>query len=183
MTMEKVWFPEEATIRIRQEGVSTVYTVTADVRNLKISGGERPMEQIKTFGGNEYSWSKPQQEFEVSFDIVKNDISWAGAFLGAGTTMFGNGTDGYFHIAGDGTRKKHHIQIEYSDGESDGERLRLSFFNAYAVTKEMSSDVDGYLQETISFKVLSSDYHEEYTSNASTDPLPTAMGIGTVSFS
>jgi len=70
------YFPTDAVITVLRKGGS-VQTITTEVTNFNDGGGSRDTESIAHFGNAFLTIKKPQEQFEISFDVDLNDTTWA----------------------------------------------------------------------------------------------------------
>jgi len=177
--MVNIWWSDLVSdLRIRPTGEASSTVVTGEIREFSVSGGDRDVEQIKTFGANEFGHEKSMEMWEISLTLLHTDVDFA--------SLHSGGTDSSFFavgamphaITGDSTRSQAHIQLLLrTDATATRELRRLTYKSAYGVTRELSLNTDDFFEETINFKCLSSNSVEEYTDDASTSALPTANYI------
>jgi len=168
--MVELWYAEDGEIKINNAaGTATDYT--AEVREISISGGDREVEQILAFGNNQYLRLSPEGAFETSVTVLKQDVEFAQMLLG------GTDTNDPILAVGGGTRPASK-KVQYTWTESanaTGSQLRITFANVMAVSKELSLDTEGHLEESVTFRCKAADYREEYTADRSANALPTGI--------
>jgi len=177
--MVNIWWSDLVSdIRIRPTAEASSTVVTGEIREFSLSGGDRDVEQIKTFGANEFGHEKSMEMWEVSFTLLSSDVDWAALHSGGTDSGFFAAGAMPHAITGDTTRSKAHVQILLrTDATVNRELRRLTYKDCWGVTRELSLDTDDFFEETINFKCLSSSYIEEYTDDASASALPTANYI------
>ena len=70
--IQDAWFPKDAIIQIERKG-GVVQTITTKVTNFAEGGGGKETESIAHFGDAFLKIVKPQEDYEVSFDIDITD--------------------------------------------------------------------------------------------------------------
>ena len=144
--------------------------VTAEVKEISITGGGRDVEAVRCFGNASYFDEKPQEPFECSLTVIKNDADFF-ALLGDSATD----TSDPQSFTGDTTPRNQVrlIEFEWADTTaSDGPAVRVTMASVFAVTKEMSLNATDHLEETINFKCLAKNYKEEATADRNAAALP-----------
>jgi len=165
--MVELWYAEDGEIKIH-DASGTAKDYTAEVREISISGGDREVEQILAFGNNQYLKLSPEGAFETAVTVLKKDVEFAQMLLG-GTDV----TEPILAVGGGVRPTGKTIQYTWTDtANPTGAQLRITFNNVMAVSKELSLDTEGHLEETVTFRCKASDYKEEYTSDRGLNPLP-----------
>lgn len=145
-------FPEDCTIKIEQAGTNTSNTITTRVTNFEDGGGAIDTESIPHFGGAFLTVTKPQEEFEVSFDVSMKDTIWA-QIISDSVTAAGSATVGStIEAKSGGDKKKYKIKLEWRDANGS-DAYKVIYYNAYGVSYEKSSAADDRLVTTVSFNL------------------------------
>lgn len=177
--MVNIWWSDLVSdFRVRPLGEASSTATTGEIAEFSVSGGDRDVEQIKTFGANEFGHELSMEMWEVSLTLLSTDVDWAALHSGGTDSGFFSAGSAPYEVTGDTTRKQAHLQLLIRTGTGATRELRrLTFKSAYGVTRELSLTTDDYFEETISFKCLSSNYIDEYTDDASANALNTSNYI------
>lgn len=141
----------------------TRYQYSDYVTEIAVSGGARDTEQIMLFGQttggqqNSITREMPQEEYETSITAVVRDHNFNEMVNGTGTTVAGVTT-----VTGGSTRAAVDIYYRFDDGTS---QLEIRFADALGISSEMSSDADGYLEETTGFNCLARQFRKRYAAD------------------
>ena len=141
------YFPDDCIITIEKKG-GTAQTVTTDVTNFTDGGGGKDTESIAHFGGAKLTIKKPQEDFEVSFDVDINDTTWANVMSGSITTA-GSGTK----VSSDGTQDDYKVKLAWEDPDIGSAGFKIIYYNAHMVSYEKDNAADDYLKASVSFKL------------------------------
>lgn len=181
---------EDVIITFEKEGADTVTNLECLITNLNISGGSGEIENIRTFGGCSIQVRKPADNFEVSFDYVTRDHSFAEVHFDTGATqgLPASGTEMrsgsmvnrlrwrviIWFIGDDGgTAKSGTVVVPLKTGEI----LRYIIADCYGMTNDVTMASDGHLTGTITLQTSptdASDYPNviiEYTGAQATTAL------------
>jgi len=170
MAAAEIFYAEDGEIYIAPAGSNidgsddarARYKYSDYVTEISVSGGERDIERIFLFGKtsgqqNQLTRELPQEVFETSVTAVVKDENFNEMVNGTGTTAGGITT-----VVGAATRPAKDVYFRYDDGTS---QLEIKFASAYGVSTEMSSDAEGYLEETTGFKCLAKDFRKKYSAD------------------
>ena len=160
---------EDVIITFEKEGADSVINFEAKVTNISLSGGTSDVETVRTFGGNSIQIQKPSGEYEISFDYVTKDSTFA--FLNLDSTTTGNMAAGTEYRSGTESSKKRFrivlwilgegASVAESSGvvvpEDAGEIVRYIFKDCYSVSNDEEFSAEEYMKGTISFKTGSTD--------------------------
>jgi len=145
------YFPDDCIITIQEKG-STATNITTDVTNFSDGGGGKDTETIAHFGGAKLVIKKPQEDFEVTFDVDVNDTFWSNVMSGRITTV-GSAS----MVTSDGTQDYHKVKLEWIEPETGSAGLKLIYYNALGISYEKDNAADDYLKATVSFKISPQD--------------------------
>lgn len=145
------YFPDDCVMTLEKKGGSTT-TVTTDVTNFTDGGGGKDSDSVAHFGGAKLRIKKPQEDFEVSFDIDINDTFWAQVMSGS-ITSAGSGTK----VTSDGAQSDYKVKLEWEDPDTGSAGLKFIYYNALGVSYEKENAADDYLKATVSFKLTAQD--------------------------
>jgi hypothetical protein len=150
-------------------GARLRYKYSDYVTEIAVSAGGRDIETIYTFGKtsgaqNTMSRELPQEDYETTVTAIVRDAGFNEMVAGTGSnyTAKTTPTAGVITVSGATTRSQRDIYYRYDDGTS---QIQIKFANAYGVSNEMSSDAEGYLEETTGFKCNASDYQKKYSAD------------------
>lgn len=163
-TVEK-FYAETGSIYIDDEDGDQDFS--AQVREISIRGGDRDYDTIYTFHANEFRDLDRMGALEASITTIKGG-SEAGL---ARFVLGGSGASTTYptKYVGDGSRFYPNLVYSFVEGQN---QLKIVMSGAVGVSKEMSVDAEGYIEETVGFKILPSDYTEHWTSSLAGSPLP-----------
>ena len=137
-------------ITFEYSGYGNHYHVTADIISLGQSGGGRPTESIPTFGNKRINTEKPQEDFEVKFDVAFTTTFWDAVMM---NTVYAAGGE----ISNSSTKTRWRIIITWQDPEAlaqtAAEKLRWVYKDCTCVSWEPEMSGDEYVKGTITFKV------------------------------
>ncbi len=148
----QAWFPADAIITIESKGSDEQRIITTEVTNFSDGGGAKETESVPHFGNAFLVIQKPQEDFEVEYEISVVDTTWFEAISGDVTE-----TAGSFRIVrSGGTQNPYKVKVEWLSPSTD-EAYKILYFNAFAVTFEKDNAADDRLTGTISFNVAPQD--------------------------
>lgn len=149
------WFPQNCVIKIERKDTGSISTITTQVFNFSDSGGGKETESIAHFGNAFLKIKKPQEDFEVSFDVSMKDTFWHGLLSDSITDITGAGA-GSPHavrsISG-GNQDDFKIKLEWTQPETGSQAYKIIYYNATAVEFSKESAADDRLTATMRFKV------------------------------
>ena len=152
---EAAWFPKDAVIQIEQKGGS-IQTITTRVTNFSDGGGGKETESIPHFGDAFLTVIKPQEDFEVSFDIDITDTRYFQIISDDVTSFSGSIAGSTISTRSGGEQNEYKIKIEWHDAVgSDG--YKLIYYNARGVSLEKESSAEDRLMGTINFTLSPTD--------------------------
>ena len=180
----RIWYGTEADVYVQPKGSGETfppatagsYEYTCQITSLSLSGGDRDIDTTHVLGEENATAScvsilkeQPQSEFEVEITMIKNDVTGAGWVLG------GDDTTEPILVTGSSTRTQQRVILDFvkTPSGSTEHELRITFTDAYGISVEKSVDAEGNIEETLKFKCAAGNYTEEYTSDTSTNALPT----------
>jgi len=154
---EAAWFPEDCKIKIeRGDSTYKVQTITTKVTNFSESGGGKTTESIAHFGGAFLTVSKPQEDFEVAFDVDNADTTWA-QILSDDITAIGSGTTGSsIKVVSGGDQDNFKVKLEWKNS-TGSQGYKILYYNAKGVTFERNNAADDRLTGTMTFKLAPAD--------------------------
>jgi len=149
-----IWFSEEGSVAV--DGVLE----TSRVREIRVTGGAREAEQIKTFGANNFLAQRPQEQVETTITAIMSGANFMQHWLGDGSTTLKG-----VLASGDGTQSKINVVYTWKDPtDTNGASLRIRFASGLAVSNEVGLAVDGQLEETFTFRTTSNNFFAEFSS-------------------
>jgi len=136
--------------------------VTADVKEISITGGDLDMGTIKLFGNNEAQDIKRVGLVTCQFTIVGKDRQWIQYLFGAGSALTGVLSGGY-RVNGTewipGTAQQKAVVLAFHDGTN---YMQLMLNKAIPSNVDTSVSADGQsVEQTVTFRCLMTDYHWE----------------------
>jgi len=152
----RAMFPADAKIYIEQKGSDTVQDITTRVTNFSEGGGSKETESVAHFGDAYLTIVKPQEDFEVSFDIDVTDTRFFQTISDDTTVVAGSIAGSTIMVKSGGTQKNYKIKLEFKD-DAGSDAFKMLYYNARAVTFEKDNAADDYLKGTLSFKLSPAD--------------------------
>jgi len=152
------YFSDECVITLERKG-STPITITTDVANFEESGGTTDVEQKAYYGGAYLTIKKPQEMYEVSFDVKLRNTDWAKIFS---DNYASSGSCTYVLSGGENEAYKIKLQWLGADtptpagstlGVDYGAGYKIVYYNAYGVEFTKSGPSEEELQASIKFKM------------------------------
>lgn len=169
--MVDLWFATDATVEVGDliaavSGTATLDSqmanevdFSAEVKDVKVSGGERDVEAVKLMGYNELLHENRAAVREVSFTMIGKDVDTSVFLTGAKIAV---GATGYNRITGGekaaNDRVAKAILVKLADGTNN---VSVLLNKSMCTTAETSLDPDGHLELNLTFKCLASNYYEE----------------------
>jgi len=167
--MTLLWWAQQGTITI---GASIVVNAalalsgqvagtdySGEVKDIRITGGDRDVESVKLFGYNEILDERRAVVNEASFTLIHQDVDTGALFMGAkqavGVTAY-NRCIGGEKATNDRAAKA--VLLDLTDGVNTTSVLLNA---AKFTTRELSLAADGHMEETLTCKCLASTYYEE----------------------
>lgn len=144
-------FPDDATIKIQKKG-QTAVDVTCQVSNFEDGGGGRDTESIAHFGNCFLTVTKPQEDFEVSFDADLKDTAWAQLQSNSIVAQAGSIAGSTIIVKSDGEQDLLKVSVEWK-GTNGSDAYKLLYYNAREVSFEKSNAADDRLTTSVSFKL------------------------------
>lgn len=147
----QAWFPEDAQIKIENRNSGSITTITTEVTNFSDGGGDKSTESIAHFGGAFLVITKPQEDYEVEFEVDVIDTRWM-------ETISGDVIEdsGFKMVKSGGNQDKYKIKIEW-DSPENTERYKIIYYNARSITFEKDNAADDRLMGTVSFAIAPTD--------------------------
>lgn len=173
-------------ITFEEDGSSQHIHLAADILSWNRSGGAEEIEGIKCFGQKTITVEKPQEDFEVSLEVIHTDTTFTQMVFG-GTLSSGAIVSGTEYKT-TGSKKRWRIIITYQD-DTATEKYRVIYKDCFAVSWEPEHTADDYLKGTIRFKVPPTDKSgvaniiEEYRTSGNFTTLDTTHGGAEDSYS
>ena len=146
------WFPDDAIIRMERRDTGSITTFTTEVTNLNDGGGAKDTESIAHFGGAFLVINKPQEDFEVSFDVDVVDTTWMEIISADVTEVSGSAR----MVKSGGDQQEFKVKIEWVD-TTNNEAYKIIYYGARGVDFSKDNAADDRLTGTISFKVAPTD--------------------------
>lgn len=139
---------------------ATLTTVTADVKDIAITGGEIDLASIKMFGNNEAQDIKRVGIVTCQFTIVGKDKQWMEFVFGTGTSG-ADGATGFTTVTGaefvPGTSTMRSVILTFTDGTNT---MFIGMFKAIPSGVDTAISADGMaMEQTITFRSLATDYY------------------------
>ena len=147
----QAWFPEDAVLKIENQRTGSISTITTEVTNFSDGGGDKSTESVAHFGGAFLVVTKPQEDYEVEFEVDVIDTRWM-------EVISGNVTErgGFKMVVSGGIQDLYKIKAEW-DSPTTTERYKILFYNARGVTFEKDNAADDRLTGTMSFTLAPTD--------------------------
>lgn len=142
-------FPADAIIKIEEKSSAKIQTVTTQVTNFGEGGGGKDTESVAHFGNAFLVITKPQEDFEVSFDVSMKDTYWSQLVSTTTTAAAGTGGSSLRTVSG-GAQNPFKIKIEWASGSN---MYKIIYYDAYGVTLEKDNAADDRLTGTMSFTI------------------------------
>jgi len=150
-------FPDQAIVKIeRGDATYNVQTITTKITNFSESGGAKTTESIAHFGGAFLTVDKPQEDFEVAFDVDVMDTTWDQVISDDITAVPGSVSGSAIKVVSGGEQDPYKVKLEWVSA-SGSEGYKLLYYNARGVTFERNSAADDRLTGTITFKLSPAD--------------------------
>ena len=183
--MATLWWSDQGTLTFDTGDLNS--DESARVTEITISGGDRDIEQVKTFGTTTRTGSDSAAapypnyvmkemrselvEVAVTF-IAQNDWELADWVMGgANTSVVTPGSYPKYNY-GEDTRSTIVIDYTFSQGSgSSEENTAWKFNNAYGTTIEWSVSGGDTMEVSMTFKLAGHDCWKAYTNNASDYPV------------
>ncbi|MDP2692270.1 MAG: hypothetical protein Q8O88_01360 [bacterium] len=149
------WFPANCEIKLERKDTGSITTITTEVFNFSDGGGGKDTESIPHFGNAFLKIKKPQEDFEVSFDVSMKDVFWHGLLSDNFTDVRSDpaGSRHAVRTISDGNQDDFKIKLEWIEPETGSEGYKIIYYNATAVEFTKESAADDRLTATLSFKV------------------------------
>lgn len=155
-TTTTAWFPANAVIKIERKDTGSISTLTNQVFNFEESGGGKETESIAHFGNAFIKIKKPQEDFEVSFDVSMRDPFWASLMSDSITDVRSDasGSLHFLQVINDGNQDDFKIKLEWTNPDNSGsEGFKVIYYNSTAVTYNKSSAADDRLIANVTFRI------------------------------
>ena len=146
------WFPANAVIKMERKDTGSITNFTTKVTNFSDGGGARNVENIVHFGDAFLLVNKPQEMFEVSFDVDTNDTMWPEVLTPNLTQVAGS----FALVKSDGTQKFFKVKLEWLSPENN-EAFKIVYYNCKGVDFTRKSGADDRLMGTIKFNLAPRD--------------------------
>lgn len=143
-------FPTDAVIKIEEYASNKIQTITTQVTNFNEGGGGKETESIAHFGNAFLVVTKPQEDFDVSFDVSIKDTFWNQIVSDSTTTVVGASAGSSIESKSGGDQNPFKVRIEWVNGS---DAYKILYYNAYGVTFEKDNAADDRLTGTINFTV------------------------------
>ena len=138
---------------------------THEVTSVAESGGDRPVEYLQTYGGYKIKTEKPQEDYTVDIEVLKEDLGFAEMVCGAQTAENISGTASIYTVMGGETRASKVLAIKNTD-PTISNRMVLVYWNVSGVSKTIDAPADGNYTEALSFSTKPADKVEIYWEKA-----------------
>jgi len=147
-----------------QEGSLTIDSTdySQQLKEIRISGGERTVNRVTTFGFGTYEQVNPVMDMmECTTTLRKKDSDLAVMHMGgkAVANYTGSAYEVYPY-----TPKT--IEFIWTNLATGSEQLKIKLASAYATSREQSLGTDDHLEEVITWRCLPKYYIEGYTQDA-----------------
>ncbi len=174
MVNVKARYPDEAYVSIgRIDDSGSEYNGTTDISSWSESGFGQPVSSDQLWGNAKVTKREPQEDGEVSFDIVVTNKEWDNIFWNSTGSDFTSGS----------TRQKYRVSILVTDGThiepviagvsgsatgsiaakaADGglsnfSCYRVVYADAYCTSYEPEMSADEYMKASVTFTVQATD--------------------------
>lgn len=148
----QAWLPANAVIKMERKDTGSITTFTTLVTNFSDGGGARNIDSIAHFGDAFLVVTKPQENFQVSFDADVTDTTWTEVLNPNVTMVTGSARKG----VSDGSQKSYKVKIEWLSPDTN-EAFKVIFYNAKGVEYTKDSSADGRLTSKIKFELAPRD--------------------------
>lgn len=152
ITNTDAWFPEDAVIKMENKSTGSVTTFTTEVTNFSDGGGNKDTESVAHFGGAFLVIKKPQEDFEVEFEVDVIDGTWMEVISGDVVA-----DSGFQMVRSGGTQDDYKVKIEWKATGTNTEAYKIVYYNAVGVSFEKDNAADDRLTGTITFNVAPTD--------------------------
>lgn len=151
------WFPADCVVKLERKDTGSITTITTEVFNFTDGGGAKNTESIAHFGNAFIKITKPQDDFEVSFDVSMKDTFWHGLISDSITVAEGSPTQSSgstIEVISDGNQDDWKIKLEWTEPQNSGSQgYKIIYYNATAVEFTKESSADDRLMASVSFTV------------------------------
>ena len=192
-TQDGTWFGNEENmiITFEEEGSSTLTNYEGQILSISQSGGQQETDTVQAFGNRQITFQKPQEEFEMSMDVVFYDTRFDGIFFGNAGAGAGD------ELSSASQSKRFRITVWWAENAfqgtarvppNTGEIYRWIFKHCRAITWEPEIAADEYLKGTLTFQTSAVDLNgnanifKEWTSAQSTTALTAISGTTTTRY-
>lgn len=151
ITNTQAWFPEDASLKVENRNTGSITTITTEVTNFSDGGGDKSTESIAHFGGAFLVIKKPQEDFEVEYEVSVIDTRWMEAISG---DVVEDG--GFKMVRSGGAQDSYKLKAEWLSPDSD-EAYKIVYYNAFGVSFTKDNAADDRLVGTVSFTVAPTD--------------------------
>lgn len=143
------WFPADCIIKLENKNTGSTYTITTEVFNFDDGGGAKSTESVAHFGDAFLKIKKPQEDYDVSFDISTKDTFLFHLISNDVTQIAGSAV----MVKSGGTQDDFKIKMEWIEPTTGSEGYKIIYYNAAAVELTKTSAADDRLTATVSFKL------------------------------
>lgn len=143
----EAWFPADCTIKLENKATGSIHTITTEIYNFDDGGGAKSIDSVAHFGNAFLKIKKPQEDFNVSFDVSIKDTFWAHLVSADVTEIAGSA----LMVRSGGDQDDFKIRMEWLEPSSEKEAYKIIYYNATAVEFTKSSAADDRLTGTLSF--------------------------------
>lgn len=156
-----IFYAEEGSITIGGTDFS------AEIKEINVTGGNRDVDQVRTFGNNTYPDEKPADPIEVSMTVVARDSDFWQLFLGGRAMASGTGS-AFEEIP----RVRQDIIINLYDLTTvSGAQLQIRADSAYGTQADLTLNATDHAEQSPTFKCLTKDFIVQATTDRATIPI------------
>jgi len=134
---------------------------THEVTSVGESGGDRPVEFITTYGGYKIKTEKPQENYAVDIEVLKQDLAFAEIINDSQVVENIAGSGSVYSVTGGGTRVSKVLAIKNIDPVTTN-RMILVYHNVSGVSKTIDAPAEENYTESVSFESKPEDKTEIY---------------------
>jgi len=175
------WEGEDVIITFEEKGSNTCTNYEGKILSIRQTGGTEETESVQCFGNKTITIQKPREDFEIEFEVVVSDTSFAQMWFGGSGNEIRSSSSGsrwriiVWFCPSSSHKKSGNVVVP----PKSGEMMRYIYKDCYAVSFEEEFSAEDYLKGTLRFRVSATDANgyanifKEYTNDYSTTPLTT----------
>lgn len=134
---------------------------TQEVTTVSESGGDRPVEFITTYGGYKIKVEKPQENYSVDIEVLKQDLDFSEIINGGKVTEGISGSGSVYTVTGGESRVSKVLAVKNVDPTTTN-RMILVYWNVSGVSKTIDGPAEEHYTESVTFESKPADKTEIY---------------------